>query len=74
MPSDNLPQKYVYTIGYASEQRMRSAAEEHGASEAELLAIEHLSDFTADDTDLARLRPLAELAGVELPEATPHAE
>jgi len=55
-----------YMIGYAVERLLRAAAREHGASEAELAAIDRLARFEGERVDLDRLHPLAELAGVDL--------
>jgi len=55
----------LYELGYVGTRDLRRAAHKHGASEAELAAIERLSDFRAEDADLDRLAPLAKLAGLD---------
>lgn len=56
-----------FFAGYQTVRKLRRAAREHGAGAAELAAIERLDTFRAEQADIDRLRPLAELAGVELP-------
>ena len=56
-----------YTVGYSDIRRLQRTARAHGASEAELAAIDRLETFTAEAPDVHRLRPLAQLAGVTLP-------
>lgn len=43
---------------------LRSAAEQHGASEAELASLDRLPRGDAEDSDIKRLLPLAKLAGL----------
>jgi hypothetical protein len=56
-----------YSLGYVSIRALRKAVQRHGASSAELAAIDRFEEFRAEQVDVERLRPLAELAGVELP-------
>lgn len=55
----------LYELGYVGTRDLRRAAHKHGASEAELAAIERLSEFRAEEMDLDRLTPLATLAGLD---------
>jgi hypothetical protein len=54
-----------YTLGYSAIRALRKAAHQHGASRAELAAIERFEDFRAESVDVERIRPLAKLAGIE---------
>ena len=54
-----------FSLGYSGVAALKLAATEHGASEAELAAIDHLDEGTALAVDVERLEPLAKLAGLD---------
>lgn len=53
-----------FSLGRSAVQALRLAACTHGASEAELAAIERLVVYRGERVDLERLAPLAKLAGL----------
>lgn len=59
--------KNTYSVGYKTVRLLKKAAIENNASQAELVSIERLSRFEAEEFDLARLERLAEIAKVTLP-------
>lgn len=57
------PRRTVYDIGYAVARQFERIFQRHGASEAELAALERLSNFEGTLTDVERLIPVAEKHG-----------
>lgn len=54
-----------FLMNRANARKLRDAAKEHGAGEAELAAIERLEQGCAEAVDVERLAPLIKLAGLE---------
>ncbi len=63
--------RILYSLGYSGVRALRAAARRYGASESEMTCIERLDRGTADDTDVRRLAPLAELADLPWSELYP---
>ncbi len=58
----------LYEGGFETIRRLRRTTKTAGAGEAELACLDRLETFRATAADLDRLRPLARLAGVTLPD------
>ena len=64
----------TFHVGHSVENALRKAALTYGAGRAELASIDRLVEFRGELVDIARLEPLAKMAGLLWREMFPELE